>query len=178
MGEYREGAHGKGPYGERQQRDLLGGVNIPTHKSRRPLMTGTGMFDSLSTPDANTKGEQQIGQKPHRALWFKRNARYYSVDFPVPHSGLEEQNRRVGSLDEAREIEIDPESLTYSDRLKKWVPKPKKEHKTRLYGAFVVVRIGTMNRKGEEVVERRFMSLRDLQKTEDNPFARFKASTK
>jgi hypothetical protein len=176
MSEKKESPHGKGRYGEKEQRDLLGGVNLPTHRRRltSPSQTGPGMFD-VEVPQVEVAQPQE--QPQERKYWFKKGSRFYSLDYPVPRSPLEEENRRAGSLDEPMEISIDPSNLTYSDKLKKWTVKAKKEHKSTLYGAFVIGLIETKDRNGEVVLVRRFISLKDLQKPEDNPYARFKKAT-
>lgn len=176
MSEKNESPHGKGKYGEKQQRDLLGGVNLPTHRRKlnSPFQEGPGMFDEI-TPTIESPEQEERAQE--RKYWFKKGARFYSIDFPIPKSPMEEENRRAGTLDEAKEVNIDPSNLVYSEKLKKWTVKAKKEHKSKLYGAFVIALIETKGRNDEVIVTRRFISLKDLQKPQDNPYARFKKAT-
>jgi len=117
-------------------------------------------------------------EKPHLKRWFKKGASLYSLDFPVPRSLLEARNRLAGTLSEAAELDISMEDLVWSEKLGRWRERPKKEHKTKLFGAFVIVDIPSTGANGKQVMTRRFASLNDLQKPEDNIFARFKAATK
>lgn len=58
MSEAREGAHGKGRYGDSLQRDILGGVSVPTHRRRKPLRSGgKGLLDDTqpSRAEAGTR---------------------------------------------------------------------------------------------------------------------------
>lgn len=176
MAEKNESPHGKGRYGERQQRNLLGGVELPTHRRKLsfPVQQGPGMFDEESSSHETA---QEVQQLQERKYWFKKGAKFYSLDYPVPKSPLEEENRRAGSLDEAKEVSIDPSNLVYSEKLKKWTVRAKKEHKSKLYGAFVIGLIETRGRNDEVITTRRFISLKDLQKPQDNPYARFKKAT-
>jgi hypothetical protein len=176
MSEKHESPHGKGRYGEKQQRDLLGGVNLPIHRRKlsSPTQEGPGIFDEI-TPSIELSTQDEKAQE--RKYWFKKGARFYSIDFPIPKSPIEEENRRAGVLDEAKEISIDPSNLVYSEKLKKWTVKAKKEHKSKLYGAFVIAHIETKGRNDEVIVTKRFISLKDLQKPQDNPLARFKKAT-
>lgn len=175
MSEVREGAHGKGRYGERQQRDLLGGVELPIHRSRKPLMSGQGLFDAIPS-----KAEVSVSsEEPHRSFLFKKGTRFYSTDYPIPRNPLEEQNRRAGVLEEAAEIEISSDNLVYSERLQRWTPRAiSDEYKSKIYGAFVKVLIHTRGRRGEDIVTERFISLKGLQKAKDNAYARFKEATR
>lgn len=177
MSEKKESPHGKGRYGEKQQRNLIGGMELPTYRRRRldsSLQKGPGMFDEPTVVVEVLEKEQE----PKRSFWFKRDTKFYSTEYPVPRSVMEEENRRAGKLEEAQEIEIDPSNLIYSERLNRWTLKAKKEHKSKVYGAFVIGLIHTKGRKGEDIVTRRFISLKDLQKPKDNPYARFKEATK
>lgn len=175
MSENHESPHGKGRYGEKQQRDLLGGVNLPTHRRKlsTPTQDGPGMFDEVSSIESPKQEEKA----QERKYWFKKGTKFYSLDFPIPKTPMEEENRRAGVLDEAKEISIDPSNLVYSEKLKKWTVKAKKEHKSKLYGAFIIAQIETKGRNDEVIVTRRFISLKDLQKPQDNPYARFKKAT-
>lgn len=177
MSEKKESPHGKGRYGEKQQRNLIGGIELPTQRRRRldnHVQKGPGIFDEQTT----ALDVLQTEQEPARKFWFKRGTGFYSIDYPVPRSIMEEENRRAGKLEEAQEIEIDPSNLIFSEKLNKWTLKAKKEHKSKLYGAFVIALIHTKRRDGEDIVTKRFISLKDLQKPKDNPFARFKEATR
>ena len=175
MSEAREGAHGKGRYGDPPQRDILRGVNVPPHRSRKPLMSGLGMFDEPSSPAEVSV----LPEKPHRSFWFKKGTRFYSTDYKIPRTPREEEDRRAGELDEAQEIEISSDNLVYSERLQRLTPRAiSDEYKSRIYGAFVKASIYTRGRRGENIVTERFISLKGLQKAKDNPFARFKEATR
>lgn len=180
MSEVKDGAHGRVRYGEKSQRDLLGGAELPTHRRRfLPQAQGQETLDSLiliENDNVKTK-EDDLSNNPSRSLWFKRGTRFYSTEFPVPKSPIEEQNRRAGQLEDAKELEINESSLIFSEKEKKWVVKAKKEHKTKEYGAFIMVNVHSIDRRGKDQVNRRFISLKGLQKPEDNPFARFKKLT-
>lgn len=116
-------------------------------------------------------------EKPHLQRWFKRGTKLYSLDFPVPRTAQEARDRLADELNEAMSLAIDMENLIWSKKLGAWREQPKLRHKTKLFGAFVIVDITSADVKGKQIITRRFASLNDLQKTEDNPLARFKMVT-
>lgn len=116
-------------------------------------------------------------EKPHLQRWFKTGTRLYSIDFPVPRTRKEANDRLASILEEAMPLDIDMVDLVWSEKLGRWRESPKREYKTKLFGAFVVVDVASTNARGERATVQRFASLDDLQKPEDNPQARFKMAT-
>lgn len=188
MGEAKEGAH---PI--RQPTNLGGskfaGENAPLPAIRRrgtgrgPTMAGTGerglFADAVKTVAQAPEPPVFYGpEKPHLERWFKEGARIYSLNFPVPRTPREAEDRLTGTTEEAAPQSIDMGNLVWSYRLKRWREQPKKEHKTKRFGAFVKVNdVTVINRRGEKVTASGLVSLNDLQKEEDNPLARFKKAT-
>jgi len=157
----------------------------PRRRSRRPMMTDAGNLDGqvdldLLKPTQVVQLEpvEPRPEEPHRSFWFKKGTVLYSIDFPIPRSPIEEENRRAQVLEEAQPLQIDAENLVYSERLGRWTPRAKMEHKSKLYGAFVIANVHITARNGENETVRRFVSLKDLQKPKDNPLARFKEAVK
>lgn len=149
------------------------------HRRRRLVVIPGGQedFGLLGTSQIEVSAEPQT-EPAHRSFWFKKGTVLYSIDFPIPRSPLEAQNRQAQVLEEAQLLQIDAENLVYSENIARWRIKAKKEHKSKLFGAFVLVNIHTQGRRGEDLIIKRFASLKDLQKPQDNPLARFKMANR
>lgn len=183
MSEAREGAHPR-----RQERNLGGigytGERAPLPAARKkasvkgPAMTGAGLFNDSQIVVQTPELPKFYGpEKPHLERVFKKGTKIYSLDFPIPRTSLEGKNRLSGVLEESMPLSIDMGNLVWSEKLKKWTERVKKEHKSALFGGFVIVEAPLINRRGETMVVKGFASLKDLQKEEDNPLARFKKAT-
>jgi len=116
-------------------------------------------------------------EKPRLDRWFKEGTRIYSLDFHVPVTEREGNDRSSGVLEEAMSLPIDMGNLVWSKKLGRWREKVKQEDKSTLFGGFVVVEAPVINKRGERVIVRGFASLKDLQKEDNNPLARFKKAT-
>jgi hypothetical protein len=116
-------------------------------------------------------------EKPHLQRWFKKGTKLYSLDFPVPRTTQEARDRLADELNEVMPLDIDMENLVWSKKLGAWREQPKLRHKAKLFGAFVIVDIISADAKGKQIITKRFVSLNDLQKPENNPLARFKMAT-
>jgi len=168
--------HFKTPIGVDRKTPIL---RINGKRRMAQVSTGQVDLDSLrSLPIEHVRPLEPQPEEPHRSFWFKKGTVLYSIDFPIPGSPLEAQNRQAQVLGEAQPLQIDAENLVYSERLGRWTPRVKKEHKSNLYGAFVIANVHITGRNGEEEAIRRFVSLKDLQKPSDNPLARFKAANR
>ena len=144
---------------------------------RGSRITEPGFFEDLPKalpPHVASESTESQPKQPHRAFWFKEGTVLYSIDFLVPRTPQEAKNRKAQVLDWAQPININEDNLVYSDKLGKWTPRAKMRHKTTLFGAFVIADIPTVDDRGREVIVKRFISLKDLQKSEDNPLVRFK----
>lgn len=149
---------------------------VPREIRRRRLAvipSGQDDLGLLGSPQAEISAEPQT-EEPHRSFWFKKGTVLYSTDFPIPRTPLEAQNRRAQALEEAQPLQVDADNLVYSEKLGRWTTRAKMEHKSKLYGAFVIANVHIVGRNGQEEIVRRFVSLKDLQKPKDNPLARFK----
>jgi hypothetical protein len=145
--------------------------------SADPNQMNFGLVPDIPTPKIPEPLVYYGPEKPHLQRWFKKGTKLYSLDFPVPRTAQEARDRLAGTLNEAAPLDIDMENLVWSKKLGAWREQPKLRHKTRMLGAFVIVDIASTGAKGEPIITRRFASLNDLQKTEDNPLARFKMAT-
>jgi hypothetical protein len=156
-----------------------------TITQHRPMAQAPGQIEALDfgeTSPAPIAPEPLVfygPEKPHLKRWFKKGTKLYTLEHPVPRTSMESKNRVAVTLDEPMELDIDIQDLVWSKKLGKWRENPKKEHKTTLFGAFVIIDIFSTGVNGGQIIARRlFASLNDLQKEADNPFARFKAATK
>jgi hypothetical protein len=160
MPEGKNSAHGTGTYGERQQRDLLGGENLPEHKRRRMTgqMTGQGFFD---TPQVSLESPSVKAEKTPRALRFEKGTVLYKVvpetggKPKIPEKPREEKDLRGETLLFDQDLEVDESCIGLGKRGREVIKIIGKSN----YGAFVIVRYHKTDDKGQEVVEERLASL-------------------
>ena len=170
MGEDKEGAHGKGRYGEPSQRDLLGGINLSTYKGRKPLMEGAGFFDSHPTPETHPQLEQ-----PARNPLFKKGtvlyASVYRNDRPVlPFNEVQAEDLAKEVLQFEQNLEISERSMKKGKNARKVIKVIGKS----TYGAFIEILLHKKDREDKDVIERRFVRLQDRKLSKDNPKLKFK----
>jgi len=173
VSESREGAHGRGRYGEPTQRDILGGINIPTHRGRKPLMSGPGMLD----PQEQGFLETQVQPEPSyvRKPLFKKGTVLYAAtyrnDRPVlPFNEVQAEDLAKEVLEFEQNLEISEKSMGEGKKGREVIKVIGKS----TYGAFVEVLIHKKDRKGKDIIEKRFVRLQDRQLARDNPKLRFR----
>lgn len=104
MSEAREGAHGKGTYGERQQRDLLGGVDIPKHRGRKSLGSRRGLFVSTQPRSHVSVIQEPIsveitsffkGKDLPTDVWAPTGVAYYEKLDDIPTQSFRTRNEPI-----------------------------------------------------------------------------------
>ena len=169
----KDSAHGTGAYGERQQRDLMGGVELPIHRDRKPLMTGQGMFDVQIPSETQTQLEPSV-----RNPLFKKGAVLYAAVYrnerPVlPFNEVQADDLAKEILDFDQNLEISEMSTGIGKNGRGVIKVIGKSS----YGAFVEVLVHKKDKRGRDIVEKRFVRLQDRALARDNPKLRFKEAT-
>lgn len=170
MGEDKEGPHGKSRYGERLQRDLLGGVNLPTPAIRKPLMDGSGFFDSKPV-SADSPAQPELSV---RTPLFKKGTVLYAAkyrnDRPVlPFNKVQAEDLAKEVLEFEQNLEISDRSIGEGKNRQRVIKPVGKSS----YGAFVEILVHRKDRSGKDVVEKRFVRLQDRELPKNNPKRRF-----
>lgn len=173
----KESPHGKGPYGERQQRDLLGGMNLPEHTARKITgqMLDQGFFDEKS----NLENPSAQPDKIPRAPRFRRGTVLYKVvqdadgNPKIPRNPREAEDLARETLQFDQHLEVDEKCIGIGKRGKEVIKIAGKSD----YGAFVVVHYHKTDEKGREIVEERLASLTQRRQKSQNEKLRFKRTT-
>jgi hypothetical protein len=149
--------HGKGPYGAREQRDILGGIEVPDYKKVSSEMTEPGLFDSpqavtLSTVEPITEVKTEL--EP-RSLKFKVGTRIYKIDrdgngnIKIPRTPAQADDLLKKILTVPTYFDVPVE---YLERGKRGGTITKKVGQSD-YGAFTVVRFPVRLKSGKVVME-------------------------
>ncbi len=173
----KDSPHGKGRYGEPQQRDLLGGVELPTHRRRRmQSVGGEGLFDTAPRIFSETPPQHEL---TIRNPLFKKGTVLYAANYRDGIPVLPFNQRQADDL--AKEtLEFD-QNLEISDRCI-GMGKRGREVIQRIgrstYGAFVEVVIHTKDKKGEDITQTRFVRFSDRALARDNAKRQFKEANR
>ena len=172
----KDSAHGTGIYGERQQRNLVGGIELPTHRKRRlsSNQQGPGIFDA---PNVLPENPVQPKELPRAPLFKKGTVLYAAVyrnERPVlPFNEVQADDLTKEVLDFEENLEISAKSIGLGKRGQQVI----KPIGRSSYGAFVEVLIHKKDRNGKNIEEKRFVRLQDRSLAGDNQKLRFKEAT-
>lgn len=158
----KDSPHGKGRYGSPDQRDILGGINVPDHNKKHSEMTGSGMFDmpETSAPNLTEPITPTQTELLPRKLKFKRGTRLYKVvrdsegKPTIPYTPVQEDDLFDRELTVPTYLDVPVEFLEIGKRGRTITRKVGKSG----YGAFTVVLSPVRLSSGKVVLEERLAS--------------------